>query len=1136
MNRRPLAIGVWLVAAIGLVPGALAAPEPAVVWESPRAIPVAYRVDVVVVGGGTDAVAAAVAAARAGAKVFLAAPRPYLGDDVAGTLRLWVDAGAEWDPPLARRLLDDESWPAVPSSDRMAMTYEADLPTAGRHRDTVPPSKLADGVGGNPATDSVEYRGDVNLRIDLHESRAVRGIRLMAHHRDDHRPAVAYKIERVTVLAGNDGRTWREVAEARPTQTERSYVMSIPLTARARYLKLSIAKCPDAERILISEVEVLEERSPDEESTTTVRMLRPMHVKKVLDDALLEAGVSFLFGCFPTDVVRDGSGRPCGIVMANRAGRQAVLAATVVDATDRATVARLAGARCRQPPGPTREFRRVVIGGEIRRDPGVVHRVVGSIASGPRSEGASPGPAYPVVEYALSFDLPDASYPALAEAEQNARDLTYGPGQVRGAEKLFFVAPDAIVGRGASGPWDGFGAPVLDAFRPEGVDAVYVLGPCADVARGAAETLLEPARRIKLGEFVGEAAAREALSLGEPEDPHLPGRPHSGEASGDVKEVLVGVRPTQKLAAIPAAGRSIPVLGRYDVVVIGGGTSGAAAGIGAARRGARTLVVEYQEGLGGIGTVGLIGRYHAGNRVGFTAEVPPAGGEPKMEWWRSELRRAGADVWLGALGCGALVDGSRVTGVAVANPDGRGAVLADVVIDATGNADVAAAAGADVMTTDEHDVAVQGAGMPDRAPGAVYTNTDYLLVDDADMVDVWRTLVSAKRRYAASFDLGTIVQTRERRRVVGDFVLSYLDQMAGRTYPDSIVQSTSNYDSHGYPSHPFFAVVRPASGKRPDGGTVYTPYRCLLPRGLEGMLVVGLGTSAHRDALALIRMQPDLQNQGYAAGVAAAIAVEDGVAPRAIDVKKLQRHLVDVGNLPENVLTDDDSFPASEEALAAAVENLRTAATQSRDVALVFAHAERAVPLVRAAYERAAGEEKVTCAILLGACGDATGAETLLAELHEAGAWEERKPLGVMAEYSELPTRTDALILALGCCRAPGALSAIVAKAETLGPDVCLSHHRAVALALECYGAPEAAEALSRLLRRPGMSGYAQETLAMPGSRIEPLREIVLARALYRCGDHEAVGETILRRYTRDLRGHLARHATAVLGGPGNPD
>ena len=48
-------------------------------------------------------------------------------------------------------------------------------------------------------------------------------------------------------------------------------------------------------------------------------------------------------------------------------------------------------------------------------------------------------------------------------------------------------------------------------------------------------------------------------------------------------------------------------------------------------------------------------------------------------------------------------------------------------------------------------------------------------------------------------------------------------------------------------------------------------------------------------------------------------------------------------------------------------------------------------------------------------------------------------------------------------------------------------------------------------------------------TRRESLRELMLARALYRCGDREGLGEKILRDYTQDLRGHLARHAAAVL-------
>ena len=79
------------------------------------------------------------------------------------------------------------------------------------------------------------------------------------------------------------------------------------------------------------------------------------------------------------------------------------------------------------------------------------------------------------------------------------------------------------------------------------------------------------------------------------------------------------------------------------------------------------------------------------------------------------------------------------------------------------------------------------------------------------------------------------------------------------------------------------------------------------------------------------------------------------------------------------------------------------------------------------------------------------------------------------------------------------------------------------------------------MLAKPQMTGYAQPDVqtaiaqGVPGganaeqTRRESLRELMLARALYRCGDYDGRGQRILRQYTHDLRGHLARHATAVL-------
>ena len=78
--------------------------------------------------------------------------------------------------------------------------------------------------------------------------------------------------------------------------------------------------------------------------------------------------------------------------------------------------------------------------------------------------------------------------------------------------------------------------------------------------------------------------------------------------------------------------------------------------------------------------------------------------------------------------------------------------------------------------------------------------------------------------------------------------------------------SRSNFDTHG------FTVNTGCTVKPPDREEMFVnvPYCCLLPKDLDGILVTGLGVSAHRDAMPVIRMQADIQNQGYAAGVAAA--------------------------------------------------------------------------------------------------------------------------------------------------------------------------------------------------------------------------------------------------------------------------
>ena len=1117
-----------------------------IVMESARRIPVLYDVDVLVVGGASGAVTAAVAAAENGATVFLAAPRPYLGDDICGTYRLWLEPGEEPTSPLAR-IMFAEPGTAAQFRNTIPFTYQADIESAAPHKDSPQRSLLSDGKWQSASSQSVQYNGDANIVADLGAEQFVHKVHVMVYQRK-----AEFEVANVTVHVREDGQQWRQVAVVENKRLgEGSFEeTAIPLSAviqqKARYLKLTVSKMPGAKRILVGEI-ILEKKSEVATTRSTPRVPpTPMQIKRTLDDALVNAGVPFLYGCYPTELLRDGAGRPAGIIIADRSGRQAIKARMIIDATPRATVARMAGAAFDPYPKDTQTFKRIVIGGQPRDAQNVRARQL------PVPVYGDNGRIYQAIEYTLDIPMEDGSFASFAKAEQVARDKTWHPEQVDASETLFQVPPDRMRGQSQQCcTWPGTATVDLGVFRPARVERIYVLGGCADLSRRAAEQLLRPLELMDVGTRIGAEAATETRRITPPRNVGLTAQAAKPVATGDIREDQAWMRIGPQTTYVKAGEQALPVLGDYDVVVVGGGTGGAPAGIAAARQGTKTLVVEYLHGLGGIGTMGLIGTYYYGHREGFTKELdlglaelggPNEGksgqgqawnSQVKIEWYRRELHKAGADLWYGVLGCGAFVEGNRVKGVVVATPQGRGVVLAKAVVDATGNATIAAAAGAPcVYITGEH-IAVQGTGLPPWNLEARYTNTDYAFIDDLDVVDSSYSFFAARKKFDKAYDLGQLVDSRERRQIVGDFCLSPMDAYLGRTFPDTVVRASSNFDSHGFTIHPMF-MLRP-----PDRKTLpcYVPYRCLLPKGIDGVLVTGLAVSAHRDVMPVIRMQADIQNQGYAAGVAAATAARSGKTLREIDIRELQKHLVEKGNLPAEVLSEKDSFPLPKERLEQAVKTL---VNDFNGIEVIFTQPEQALPLLHEAYAAADSDQaKLTYAHILGILRDPAGVVALVGAV-KAREWDKGWKYTGMGQYGPSISPLDSLIIALGRTGRDEALEPILVKVRQLGPDDALSHHRAVAMALETLASPSAAKPLAELLQKPGMTGHAYADLNVATRNIPTnpedtstrecsLRELMLARALYRCGDCEGLGETILRQYAQDLRGHYARHALAIL-------
>jgi hypothetical protein len=131
-----------------------------------------------------------------------------------------------------------------------------------------------------------------------------------------------------------------------------------------------------------------------------------------------------------------------------------------------------------------------------------------------------------------------------------------------------------------------------------------------------------------------------------------------------------------------------------------------------------------------------------------------------------------------------------------------------------------------------------------------------------------------------------ILGVRETRHVVGEYTLTGRDSLGETRFEDTIAADVSALDIHD-----------------PKGGDVdfqsmppyEIPYRCLLPMGVEQILVAGRCISADHEAHARSRNMPACMATGQAAGVAAAIAVEDGVPVRRVPVAKIQAALRDIG-------------------------------------------------------------------------------------------------------------------------------------------------------------------------------------------------------------------------------------------------
>lgn len=139
-------------------------------------------------------------------------------------------------------------------------------------------------------------------------------------------------------------------------------------------------------------------------------------------------------------------------------------------------------------------------------------------------------------------------------------------------------------------------------------------------------------------------------------------------------------------------------------------------------------------------------------------------------------------------------------------------------------------------------------------------------------------------------DTSSMVGIRETRRIMGEYILNEKDILGAKKFSDSIGKNAYNIDIH-LPDEKLKDIFL-------SPGTSYDiPYRCLVPKKIENLLVAGRCISATHIAQSSIRIIPCCMVTGQAVGTSASLCLEQKVSPRNLDVSLLQKKLLEQGVL-----------------------------------------------------------------------------------------------------------------------------------------------------------------------------------------------------------------------------------------------
>lgn len=403
--------------------------------------------------------------------------------------------------------------------------------------------------------------------------------------------------------------------------------------------------------------------------------------------------------------------------------------------------------------------------------------------------------------------------------------------------------------------------------------------------------------------------------------------------------------------------RQTPVVADVDVLVCGGGFAGVAAAACAARNGAKVLLLERYGFLGGMCTAGLVITTPPLNN-GINTEiaerlkkmavyVPCQHSGEETEWLsmrsmdpefvKYELaqmaQEVGVDLLLHTYIVGAITEGNVIKGVIMENKAGREAVRAKVVVDCTGDADVAAFSNAPFrlvrkpMTRMFNLVGVDIERVLDNVGN--WSNLKKVLKEGMDkgqvafdlgvdpgfgapgvhaeelvyqgQLNVWSGMLLGMNGVDPRDLTKAEVITREHVLRLAAFLREHVPgfERSRIEYTASQVGVRATRQIKGEASPAMDEVLK----KKFDDTVVkpYTeremrlPYGAILPQSVENLLVAGRCISAEEEAMGQLRLIPVCSATGQAAGTAAALALKHEVAPRHLDVSLLQKTLIGQG-------------------------------------------------------------------------------------------------------------------------------------------------------------------------------------------------------------------------------------------------